>query len=67
MTGGGVVYENDTSEGLAEAMALLLKDNGKRLSLRESGISSLEGELSPAKMKERIRAVYVSIVDSRKG
>lgn len=61
MTGGGVVYENDTPEGLAQAMAVLLNDRDKRMALRESGITSLDGELSPAKMKERIKTVYSTV------
>jgi glycosyltransferase involved in cell wall biosynthesis len=62
MTGGGEVYNNDTAEGLAEAMTRLLSDSERRLKLRDAGIKSLEGELSPAKMKERIREVYQSVL-----
>ena len=62
MTRGGVIYENDTPEGLAEAMSKLLADRYKIGTMRESGLHSLKGNLSPELMKNRIKSVYKSVI-----
>jgi glycosyltransferase involved in cell wall biosynthesis len=62
LTGGGVIYNDDTTEGQAFAITRLLNDNYERVQLREAGLNSLHGDLSPAKMKERIREVYQSVL-----
>ncbi|MBE0674989.1 MAG: glycosyltransferase family 4 protein, partial [Bacteroidales bacterium] len=60
-TGGGMIYDDDSEEGLAEAMEQLLTDRPRRLAMREAGISSLTGELSPERMKERIKEIYSAV------
>jgi len=62
MTGGGATYSDDTETGLAEAMLQLLADRPARMVMRDSGISSLDSELSPDMMKERIKALYKNVL-----
>jgi len=62
MTGGGITYSDDTETGLAEAMMQLLADKPARQAMRNSGISSLDSELSSDKMKERIKALYQTVI-----
>ena len=66
LSGGGVIYEKDDAEGLAEAMSSLLSNRSKIESLRQKGIASLKGALSPEEMKARIAASYRSVLDKKK-
>jgi glycosyltransferase involved in cell wall biosynthesis len=61
MTGGGALSDQDTEASLAGTMIRLLNDRPSRMVMRNAGIASLDGELSPERMKERIRTLYRSV------
>jgi len=65
-TGGGVLYEPDTADGLAKALGELLADEPRRAALGRKGRESVERSFSLATMAHKLTDLYKSIVPAAK-
>jgi glycosyltransferase involved in cell wall biosynthesis len=65
-TGGGVLYEPNTAEGLAGALGDLLADEPRRAELGRKGRESVAGSFSLATMARRITDLYRTLVPGPK-
>jgi len=57
-TGGGITYQPDTVEALADALAKILNDRSKREALGQAGYAGVRSELSPMIMSEGLKQLY---------
>jgi glycosyltransferase involved in cell wall biosynthesis len=57
-TGGGITYEPDTSESLAEALTKILTDKNLREDLSKKGYAGVRSELSLGNMSKGLETLY---------
>jgi glycosyltransferase involved in cell wall biosynthesis len=62
ITKGGVIYEQDTMEGLSETLLSLFKDHESRKKLGEKGKASVPAELSLERMSAALDEVYEKVM-----
>lgn len=65
MTGGGITYQPDTVEALAESLAEILNDKNMREALGKAGQAGVRSELSLGKMSEGLKRLYENAVTGR--
>jgi glycosyltransferase involved in cell wall biosynthesis len=65
MTGGGITYQPDTVEALAESLAEILNDKNMREALGKAGQAGVRSELSLGKMSEGLKRLYENAVAGR--
>ena len=64
-TGGGITYQPDTVEALAESLAEILNDKNRREALGKAGQAGVRSELSLDKMSEGLKRLYENTVAGR--
>jgi len=64
-TGGGVIYEPNTAEGLASAIEALLGDPRKLRDLAAKGRETVHRDFGVDRMAERLTAVYEGVCATR--
>src|SRR5436190_2537317 len=65
-TGGGVLYEPNTADGLAGALGDLLGDEARRAELGRKGRESVERSFSLATMAQKMTELYRTLVPAAK-
>lgn len=63
-TGGGIVYEPNDADALADALAAMLSDPGRIVELGRAGRQAVEEKFSLAASAERTRDIYEMLVES---